>query len=801
MLKIFTCLEGMRSRCKLRPINFFLLLSVLSVWFIGVSGVVSAQVVEIPDPNLRAAIAAALDKAPDDAITRAEMETLDSLSAKYGDITDLRGIEFAINLTSLVLGDNNISDISPVSTLTNLKRLGLGYNTISDISPVSNLTNLKTLGLRSNRISDISPVSTLTNLTKLVLESNRISDISSVSTLTNLTLLYLHNNTISDISSVSTLINLTRLDLYNNTISDISPVSTLTNLTSLHLESNRISDISPVSTLTNLTYLNLGSNRISDISPVSTLTNLTYLILGSNTISDISPVSTLTNLTILHLHNNTISDISPVSTLTNLAYLYLHNNTISDIFPLISLTNLEFLVISNNPISDRATLAQLIAQGTVVYFTNTPAFETPGMEITEGWVWGVVPAVDVWSGWDAVRSGRDFLSEASGGAVTEADVAVNGATAGTRVGDTVWTFANLEPGDNNNLGALVETHGLGTGDELPVAYGVISVESETQQDTWLYIGDSPVKVYLNGTVVYLGDQGWYGGNYYRTAVPVTLNTGTNQLLIAAYKPYRWSSRWSAFFGFQEGTDYKVVLPGNMRLDVNGDGIVNVLDLILVAVFYGTRGNGLPADVNADGIVNVDDFAAVAAGVDAAGALPLQAVEAALLAAAAQAGDIEAIAGAPVRFGNPHQYTWSRRIAYRNVAAALADIRHLAASDARLGKGAALLAKLLQLLKEMNAIPETTALLPNYPNPFNPETWIPYHLATGADVTVTIYNVQGDVVRTLMLGHQPAGVYESRGRAAYWDGRNALGEPVASGLYFYTLTAGDFTATRKLLIAK
>ena len=241
-------------------------------------------------------------------------------------------------------------------------------------------------------------------------------------------------------------------------------------------------------------------------------------------------------------------------------------------------------------------------------------------------------------------------------------------------------------------------------------------------------------------------------------------------------------------------------PGG-NLDVNADGQVNVLDLILVAVFYGTRGNGLPADVNADGIVNVLDFAAVAAGVDAAGGLPLQAVEAALLAAAAQAGDIEAIAGAPVRFGNPHQYTWSRQVAYHNVAAALADIRHLAASDARFGKGAALLAKLLQLLKEMNAIPETTALLPNYPNPFNPETWIPYHLATGADVTVTIYNVQGDVVRTLMLGHQPAGVYESRGRAAYWDGRNALGEPVASGLYFYTLTAGDFTATRKLLIAK
>ena len=106
-----------------------------------------------------------------------------------------------------------------------------------------------------------------------------------------------------------------------------------------------------------------------------------------------------------------------------------------------------------------------------------------------------------------------------------------------------------------------------------------------------------------------------------------------------------------------------------------------------------------------------------------------------------------------------------------------------------------------LLTEMRAIPETTALLPNYPNPFNPETWIPYHLATDADVTLTIYDVRGGVVRALTLGHQAVGVYESRSRAAYWDGKNQLGESVASGVYFYTLTAGKFTATRKMLIAK
>ena len=99
------------------------------------------------------------------------------------------------------------------------------------------------------------------------------------------------------------------------------------------------------------------------------------------------------------------------------------------------------------------------------------------------------------------------------------------------------------------------------------------------------------------------------------------------------------------------------------------------------------------------------------------------------------------------------------------------------------------------------IPEETALLANYPNPFNPETWIPYQLAESAEVTLTIYGMNGEIVRRLAVGYQAAGMYQSRSRAAYWDGRNQLGEPLASGLYFYTLTAGEFTATRRMLILK
>ena len=102
---------------------------------------------------------------------------------------------------------------------------------------------------------------------------------------------------------------------------------------------------------------------------------------------------------------------------------------------------------------------------------------------------------------------------------------------------------------------------------------------------------------------------------------------------------------------------------------------------------------------------------------------------------------------------------------------------------------------------MLPVPKETVLLANYPNPFNPETWIPYQLAETAEVTVSIYAADGRLVRTLALGQLPAGVYQTRTRAAYWDGLNAQGEPVASGVYFYMLWAGDFSATRKMVIRK
>lgn len=112
-------------------------------------------------------------------------------------------------------------------------------------------------------------------------------------------------------------------------------------------------------------------------------------------------------------------------------------------------------------------------------------------------------------------------------------------------------------------------------------------------------------------------------------------------------------------------------------------------------------------------------------------------------------------------------------------------------------------KRLIYLQQLLALarPEQTQLLANYPNPFNPETWIPYELATDTTVKITIYASNGVVVRALQLGHQSAGYYTDRDRAAYWDGRNALGEQVASGIYFYQLETDDMSSMRKMVILK
>jgi len=212
------------------------------------------------DPNLKAAIEAELGVTNPDAT---DMLGLYYLYVYDKEITNLTGLEYAVNLIELDLRYNQISDINAISGLTNLTFLYLTNNQISDISAVSGLTNLTHLYLFYNQISDINAISGLTELTILYLNHNQISDINAVSGLTNLTSLYLTSNQLKDINAVCGLTNLTTLYLTNNQISDINAVSGLTNLTSLSLSINRISDINAIVSLSNLTWASLLYNPLN----------------------------------------------------------------------------------------------------------------------------------------------------------------------------------------------------------------------------------------------------------------------------------------------------------------------------------------------------------------------------------------------------------------------------------------------------------------------------------------------------------------------------------------------------------
>ncbi len=200
-------------------------------------------------------------------------------------------------------------------------------------------------------------------------------------------------------------------------------------------------------------------------------------------------------------------------------------------------------------------------------------------------------------------------------------------------------------------------------------------------------------------------------------------------------------------------------------DVNQDGVVNIQDLVWVASKFGETGESR-ADVNNDDVVNIADLVIIAGALGDAAAAP-----------------------------SAHPQTL-KMLTARDVQQWLIQAQQLSLTDTRAQRGIHFLEHLLTALT-----PKETALFANYPNPFNPETWIPYQLAEPASVQIDIHSADGKLVRTLVLGIQAAGMYQDKSRAAYWDGKNDVGEPVASGVYFYTLAAGNFTATKKLLIQK
>ena len=846
---------------------------------------IPGESVHIPDPNLRTAIAEALGKAPNAPITVEEMEGLGRLVALDRGIQDLTGLQSAINLNRLSLKENQISELSPIAGLTGLQKLWLNDNPVSDLSPLKSLTNLTLLVIDDTHVSNLSPLAGLINLEELGISTPLISDLSPLKALKNLRILWFHRTQVSDLSPLTGLINLEDMSVNQGGIFDaIRRIEEQTG-TVINTDHGNISDLSPLAGLINLKRIWIWGNPISDLSPLAGLTKLEKVDICGGGISDLKPLVGLANLKDLFLAANGISDISPLAGLTGVNNLDLRSNDISDISPLAKLTNLNYLRLNNNKISDFSPLDGIRRNITLIWHDN-PGFPKGGPKIEGPWLWVMLPDADL-------ESGADLLSEASGGTVTETDIATQGATAGQSVGSSVWTSHKLPP--TGRIEDMLRSVPDG------IIYGSVSLYSPRQQETTIGVGSRhELKVWFNGTLIH--QHGHYAriGSDYTDFYAVTLQPGRNVLLVA------FRSNANGFFGFETGTEYRVATSGiSYRLpdttihigdtfsvqlnaenltdlagwqfdvsfdptlleaievsegdllktdggttffqkgtidnaagkitglrsvqlggngvtgtgtllsltfsaktsgetqlalrnfnfgsitgeaiavepydafitiseqltlgDINRDGQVNVLDMILVARYFGGSATANPrVDLNQDGTINILDLIIVAQHL-----------------------------GESTISASPSSTTIDGLVLDPGVIQAWIEQAHLE-NDGSIAfqQGIANLERLLAVL-----VPKETILLANYPNPFNPETWIPYQLAAPSIVTITIYDTRGAVVRRLDLGHQREGYYTRRSRAAYWDGRNAVGERVASGIYFYQFQADGLSYLRKMIIVK
>ena len=786
--------------------------------------------VHIPDLQLRAVIHKTLNKPQNVQLTQEDMLRLRELHADSKGIRDLTGLEFATNLGLLELRHNLITDISPLRNLTRLGNIKLEDNLITDVSPLAKLINVGWLGLENNRITDLSPLSGLVKLDGLGINGNPVSDISPI----------------------SGMLSLSRLEAWGTPIKDLSPLAKLRKLNRLGISGASISDFTPLAGLPALRVLNVHGSGVSDVSSLKGLTGLRRLELRNNEITDVSPLAGLRNLEHLDLHNNNITDFSALEGLREKTNVILTENpgfrsggpkiTGPWLWVLVPGTQLgtrtDFLArASGGDVTELRVATTGATEGKAVgeskwrahRLSSTGWDNINDMTASLGWgrreeiydhiIYGSIlldtpkeqettmfvgsdDAVKVWLNGELVHQAlvhrgsgdyQDFfpitLKQGKNALLVAVDNRGHGAFSGFFgfAPDAIYTLfrpslnfsfstdaTEFEVGDTFTLSlntanvtdlkgwqadltfnpAVLEVAQVSEGDFLKQNDGATFFDEGTIENrTGKIIGLKSVQLSR--------DKGFPHGTLLSVNFTV-IGKGNSRVTLE---------------NFQAGTrfgDTLHVMPPELSIvvgsqDANGDGRVNILDLTFIAARFGERDAGNPADLNGDGVVNIADLVLVA-GALGGGAAGAPAVEVPLSHAPTAATVQQWLAQAQAMQPN--------------------------GTDAKYQRGILFLHYLLAVLT-----PKDTALLPNYPNPFNPETWIPYQLSVPAEVSVSIYAADGQLVRRLDFGYQPAGIYHIRGRAAYWDGRNAAGEAVASGVYFYTFTAGDFTATRKMLVVK
>ena len=757
-------------------------------------------------------------------IPEAALAKLTTLDAHGENINDLTGLEHATQLEGLWLPDNNISDITPLAQLTQLETLWLRDNNISDITPLAQLTKLETLGLSDNNISDITPLVGLISLELLRLRGNPIwstyplnalidahPDLNIDVYITDAIPFPMPETTTNGNTELQVL--LPELEqqpmFWINTDTDKIESAGFFNAVTQGVESLTVDrsgsklywgersssggtikranfDGANIETLVTLSSVPRGI-VIDEVGNKMYWTNSDLQIQTAtlngediNTIIQLEDEITEINLT------------TPTDIAVNTGDGRLYWTDLSGRIRRVNFdgTNLETLVSdlgtpygitvaegkvywaeevdensgkiqrANLNGTNKETLALVQGRPTgisvdttagKIYWANSLG-GIQRMAINGGEVEVVILGITAPGDFVLVPDAQPIMPTA---AITDAAVSISPASVGSpAVGQQLELNLNITGGE-----AVTGYQATVQFDRTALRY-VSSANGD-----FLPAGAFFVQPKVEGNLVKLNAASLAG----ESNGDGTLATLTFEVIAVKASTLTLSdvlltnSAGEAFVPTVENSE--ITETPQLKEDVNGDGIVNIQDLVLVASNLGKTGKNA-SDINGDGIVNIQDLVLVAGALGTGAAAPSLHPQA-----------LETLTATEVK-------QW------------LSAAQQLDLTDTTSQRGILFLQQLLIALT-----PKETALLPNYPNPFNPETWIPYHLAKDADVTLHIYAVNGTLVRALTLGHQAAGMYQNRSHAAHWDGKNEFGEPVASGVYFYTLTAGDFTATRKMLILK
>ena len=707
--------------------------------------------VSIPDVNLATAVREALGLRRFSNITQLDMLKLTGLSADKQEITNLSGLEHARNLKYLFLSHNQIKDIAILEEFPNLAVLSVSFNQIRDFTPIAGLTELVELDISDNPADDISPVTELTGLQTLYLNGYHIEDLTPFSKFTNLLRFGVAHNQIRDITPLAKLTQLRNLQLWDNQIRDLTPLAELIHLEWLDLAHNQISNLTPLENLTQLEVLQLATNQIDDLTPLAEFENLTHLILLSNQISDITPLSALTNLEVLVVNQNEIKNITPLARLKQLTTLWLADNQVSNFKPLTRLSNLVELKVAQNPIGDRTPLQVLLRRNSRLKLDIDPTQLSPVVLLSGAQYPPMYWTDTATSGFYRLVGGTKIVENRALGVENIIALAVD--VDGSKL---YWIEQTGE-----KHGKIVRANLNGS--NVQVVKEILSVPSDIAIDTTnkkIYVTNS------NGKIQRIN----YDGSNFRPKLITALEAPKHIVVDVAGGKFYWTEKEERIRRANlNGSDVETLVTGIGTL---GDITIAGDKLYWTEQIGEAAGKIQCANLDGTGIKTLVSLRTVPLGI---------AVDtiARKLYWSSTSGKIKranlngkSVQGLVAGLGKPTDLALGTRTITASIAAAPGLIS-----------------------------PENTALLPNYPNPFNPETWIPYQLAEPADVTLKIYSTPGELIRTLELGYKPAGIYHSHNRAVYWDGKNQLGEPVASGIYFYTLSTGDFTATRKMLIVK